>query len=204
MDEKEFINIKKKNPKEKTIIGNWLKMPFQKNSFDIVMSDHPTSSIRYQYANKLFSEIQRVLNPKGHIIIDLHINAQEKPLTLGEYINLYRKNPNSFKNFDNLVYAQYRVIMGYNNFYNPKTFRSQWGKFDKLLRKKYEQGIITKKEFKEMAPGLGEEYIFNFYTKKAAEKIIKKYFKILNFQHIQDHPVYKYYWPCFAKSLKKN
>ena len=196
--------IKKKNPRERFVRGNWLKMPLKNSSFDLVISDHPTSSIEYKNADKFFSEIQRILKPQGFFIIDIHINAELPPLTTDEYIETYRKDPSKWSsNFDNHVLAQYRTIMGYENYYNPKTFRSQWGKLDKMLRLRYKSGKLTKKEYNNLICGLGENYIFNFYTKKAAEKVIKKYFKILNYQHIKAHPVYKYYWPCFAKSLKR-
>jgi len=195
--------IKKKNPNEKFVLGNWLKMPLKDSSFDLIISDHPTSSIEYKNAGRFFSEIQRVLKPQGFFIIDIHINAELPPLTTDEYIETYRKDPKWFSNFDNHVLAQYKTIMGHKNYYGPKTFRSQWGKLDRMLRQRHESGKLNKKEYGDLICGLGENYIFNFYTKKAAEKVIKRYFKILNHQHIKAHPVYKYYWPCFAKSLKK-
>src|SRR3989344_4120640 len=55
--------IKIKNHRERAIVGNWLKMPLTANSFDLVMSDHPTSSIAYQQLPKFFAEINRVLKP---------------------------------------------------------------------------------------------------------------------------------------------
>jgi len=196
--------IKIKNHRERAIVGNWLKMPLTANSFDLVMSDHPTSSIAYQQLPKFFAEINRVLKPGGHIIIDFHLNAHVRPLTVDGYLAAYRKNRTWFANFDNHTLLYYRVIMGEKRFYNPKTYRSQWGKLDRQLRYRCEAGKLTKNEYEHLVMGLGEDHIFNFYPKKVLKEFVGASFKILNEPPIKAHPVYQYYWPCFARSLKKH
>lgn len=190
-----------KNPREKVVTGGWLKMPFADNSFDVILSDHPTSSILYKDFSRFFKELARVLDKDGHFIIDIHMNAKLKPVTLNDYINKYQKNKKWWKNFDNQVLTQYQCIMGGSEYYNKKTYRSKWGKMDRELRKLYEKGKLTKGDYKNLIAGLGEHYVFTFPSQSACSKVIKKYFTIKKAFHIPNHPVYKYYCLYFCKKI---
>jgi len=192
--------IEKRNPREKIVLGNWLKMPFYNGSFDVIMSDHPTSSLRYNQFDNFFKELKRVLSPKGYFILDIHVNAQLKKLTLDDYIEIYRKNKKWWKNFDNHVLTQYQVIMGYPAYYNQKTYRSQWGKLDRMLRLRYERGKLSHSEYNDLGCKLGEINKYTFPPKSVYDKVINKYFRILNDSHIPDHLVYQYYVPYFCQS----
>lgn len=193
--------VKRKNPKEKTVQADWLKMPFANNSFELIMSDHPTSSIHYRDFGRFFKELKRVLVPQGYFIIDIHINAQLKKLTLDDYIETYRQNIKWWHNFDNQVLTQYQVIMGHSNYYKAETYRCLWGKLDRLLRQRYENGKLSRQEYQALTCKLGEINIYTFPPKSACDKVIKKYFRILRDSKISDHPVYQYYVPYFCQAI---
>lgn len=195
--------VKTRNKNEKIVIGNWLKMPFRDNMFNLIISDHPTSSLNLSQVKTLFSEIHRVLKPNEHFIVDVHINALLKPIGQNKFIDKYLKNKKWFADFDNNVWLRYKVIMGDNKYYDFKTYCSSWGKFDLFLKKQFKLGKLTENECKYLTSGLGKDIKFYFYPKKVIKKIIQKNFKILNYHSLKIHPVYKYYWPCFAKCLKK-
>jgi ubiquinone/menaquinone biosynthesis C-methylase UbiE len=60
-----LINHKKK---EKFVKGNWIKMPFDNNTFDIVMGDLVLGNIESKYKNDFVKEISRILKPRGQLI----------------------------------------------------------------------------------------------------------------------------------------
>jgi len=191
--------VEKKNPQEKIVLGSWLKMPFYDGSFDLVISDHPTSSLKAKDFARFFQEIRRVLSKKGHFIIDIHINARLEKFTLDDYIEKYKQNKSWWQNFDNQVFTQYKVVMGYLEYYNRITYRSQWGKLDRLLRLRHEKGKLTNIEYRDLTCKLGETNIYTFPPKAFCDSVIRKYFKILNDSHLSNHPVYQYYVPYFCQ-----
>ncbi len=191
--------IRKKNPREKITLGDWLKMPFADGSFHLIMSDHPTSSLMYDQFTDFFREISRVLTKKGFFIVDIHVNAQLKSKSLEEYIQTYQNKKKWWKNFDNQVFTQYQVIMGNSSFYNPQTFRCQWGKLDRMIHQKFEAGKLNRKEFHDLSCKLGETNVYTFPPKSAVNSIIQRYFRIISNNQIKAHPVYQYYVPYFCQ-----
>lgn len=126
-----------------------------------------------------------------------------KKLTLDDYIEKYCQNKKWWQNFDDQVLTQYQVIMGYPAYYNPRIYRSQWGKLDKLLRLRYERGRLTQKEYRDLACRLCEINKYTFPPKAVCDRAIKRYFKILEDKHIPNHPVYQYYVPYFCQSKSR-
>ena len=50
----------KDSKNEKRVIGNWLEIPFENDSFDFVWGDGISNNIYFKEHSKLFSEINRV------------------------------------------------------------------------------------------------------------------------------------------------
>lgn len=192
--------IRLPNPDEKPVIGNWLHMPFSDDEFDLVIGDHPTSSISPFELKKFFSEIFRVLRNPGYLIVDLHINANLPAIGLNDYISTYRSDRNWFSDFNNKLFTQYKVVMGDKEFYDPETYRSEYGKFDRRIRELFEADKLTKDEKQALTVGLGEDYVFHFYPKEMLRRMLSEKFEILNEEQLNTHPIYQYYWPCFART----
>jgi len=51
------LAMDKQNPNEKIVIGDWLRMPFKDNSFDLVLSDSAQDNISLKAFDKFFSNI---------------------------------------------------------------------------------------------------------------------------------------------------
>lgn len=57
------------DPRERVIIGDWLKNPAEDNAVDVVMGDGIGNNVPYAEFPRLFSEIARVLKPGGYCIL---------------------------------------------------------------------------------------------------------------------------------------
>lgn len=81
----EMIKLaQQRNPTAKLTVGSMQKLPFSKNSFDVV-----TSSLAFHYGdfNRILKEVNRVLKPNGIIIFSTtnpYDDAREK-ITVGDY-----------------------------------------------------------------------------------------------------------------------
>lgn len=187
--------MKRKKIKEKIVIGNWLKNPLHDNTFDVVLADHSCSNIKFEKWDKFFKQINRVLKPNGYHIHNVVLSLNDG-LLMEQFIEKYRRNPEFFKNYHNLVWYHYRVWTHDPRFYNSKTHESDWGKFDKALKKK-----VSAEDFEKMKQGLGNFKVY-FPTKKIAEKLLKEYFKIINIKYNKEHPVFKRYQLYLLKNKK--
>ncbi len=185
--------VRRKKRSEKIVIGNWIKMPFKENSFDIALGDHSYSNIDFKKWDKLSKEIIRVLKPDGYHIHNMNIALPEK-LSFEGLIKKYRQNPELFRDYKNKVLYQYQVYTSDPRIYNRKIFKSDWEKYDNILAKFYRVGKISKKELKILGNPLSTKG-FKFYLppKKIVDKLFKKYFRIIKVKHNKAHPVFKRY-----------
>jgi SAM-dependent methyltransferase len=66
------------NPGEGVLCANWLNMPFQQHSKDIVVSDGPFGVLRYPNEYKqLLTSLERVINPNGIFAFRVFIKPEE-------------------------------------------------------------------------------------------------------------------------------
>lgn len=187
--------MRRKKTKEKVVIGDWLKMPFKENSFDIVLGDHSCSNIKFEKWNKFFQEIMRVLKPDGYHVHNVVLTLSDG-ITLEQFIQKFYRNPKFFKNYNNLVWYHYRVWTHDSRFYNSRTYESDWGKFDRVLKQK-----VNPSDFKIIKHDIGDFKVY-FPPKKVADKLLKKYFKILDIQYNKSHPIFKRYQLYLMKNKK--
>ena len=64
--------------KSSALHGDWLELPFPKNAFDAVIGDGCLTLLTYplQY-ERLFSQLNHVLSPKGKVAIRLFVSPEE-------------------------------------------------------------------------------------------------------------------------------
>jgi SAM-dependent methyltransferase len=78
--------------KERRIIGDWLKMPFKDQFFDIVLGDEILINVAEKNRDGLLQEIYRALRPGGAFIARAsHINPLAKNFTVAKSLNKYSK-----------------------------------------------------------------------------------------------------------------
>lgn len=137
---------KKTNPREKIVRGSWLKMPFRKDSFDIIISDCPQDNLVYKDFLIMLQNAVRVLRVSGYWFWGTtHFPGFQRGISLKELIKAYRANPKLFKNRSWWFYYLLRASCN-KQFYNPKNRILDWIKFDKVLAQMYKNKKITKQE----------------------------------------------------------
>lgn len=113
--------MKKKNPKEKLVVANWLKMPFEKNTFDLILSHGAFSVINLKNHQRLYQNIKRAVKKDGYVLMS-RVNIEpifKKSIDFKQFFDKYKKDPDYFKNFQNRLYYLYRLV-GVPGLYNRK------------------------------------------------------------------------------------
>jgi len=186
---KAMSKLIKHKKKEKKIVGNWLKMPFKDNYFDVVIGDLIIGNIHGEKNKDLIKEIYRILKPKGYWIHRVYVIEN----------NLKRKNTEDMiKEFSKAI-KKYKNIglmdALIKNSYNPKTrfiytsaikkSLDKYGKNNKCIypeNKKIEK--IMNKEYNLWSPFKVKWYVG---TKKEVFSRLSKYFKVLRKGKTKDH-----------------
>lgn len=138
--------VKKKNQREKIVIGDWLKMPFPQNNFDLVIADCPQDNLPYQKFNLLFQNIYRVLKPDGYLMLGTtYFKGFQEAINLKQYIKIYRKNSKAFKDLSYKYYYLMR-LSSHKDFYNQQDKVVDWPKIDEKLKLLYRGKELTKRE----------------------------------------------------------
>ncbi len=143
--------VKRKNPKERIIKGDWLKMPFKKDTFDFIISDCPQDNIPYKSWNKFFQSVFQVLKPSGYWLLGATLfKGFKEGINLSQFIEIYRKNPKVFTNSKQKFYYLLK-LSSCRDFNNRKTKTVDWIKVDKELEKLYKKGLINRKELNDLS-----------------------------------------------------
>ncbi len=189
---------KKKNPREKLVVADWLKMPFPDNFFDLVVGHGSFSVIKLKNHQKLYQNIKRVVKKDGYILIG-RCNVEiflRNPITLKQLIVKYKKDPDYFKNFQNRVYILYRLIK------EPGVYdrRIQGFRYHVLVKKAIDyakkQGLSDKQiqDFYFIYPELGPKAVYTDVDIESIKKVkvmTKKHFVIKEVYQDDYHPIAK-------------
>jgi len=143
--------MNKKNPKEKIVIGDWLKMPFGENSFDLVLSDSAQDNILLKAFDKFFRNVFKVLKPNGFWLMGAsHFTSHTDGISLDKYIEIYRKTPKIFKDINQKLYWFVKVSC-HKDFYNSEKKLGSWKKIDDKLKNYADNDKISWKELKDLS-----------------------------------------------------
>jgi len=72
--------MKRETDRETWIEGNWLDVPLQANSFDVVFGDHIRCNVAFEDQEKLFQNIHGILKPEGAFVTRLITRFDESPV----------------------------------------------------------------------------------------------------------------------------
>jgi len=198
--------MKKKNPNEIIVKGNWVNMPFDSNYYDAVLGDLVFTNVPRLLQTKFLREVKRVLKPKGYFIHRIHAIPDDW----------------QFESFDSILdrYAQTPVrkndlieLFGcfHNNIYNPKTRIIDISLTKKGLEKYWKNG-----KYKHPSPKITKllNNMWEFFKpmdkkwnpgfEKEVRKEVSQYFKIQNRIILNDcyfHEIDESYpfWVCQVK-----
>ncbi len=127
--------MKKKNPNEIIVKGNWVKMPFASNYYDLVMGDIVLPNVPGPEQNKFLKEIKRVLKPRGYFITKMNVIPNEWQFEpFDAVLNKHAKIPLSRNTAVELF------VYLHNNAYQPKTHIMDVGQIKIGLQKYWKKG----------------------------------------------------------------
>lgn len=180
------LALNRRNPREKIVLSNWLKMPFKKNSFNLVLSDCAQDNIPYKSFDKFFENVFKVLKSNGYWLLGAsHFTSYKDGISIDKYIKVYRKNPKAFQKIDARLYWFIKVSCN-RKFYNNQRKLGTWKRINDELEKYATKDKINKKELKDLsvsAPDIGRVLVvdnFSWITLKEFYKFFKKHhFKII-------------------------
>ncbi|MFH1769926.1 MAG: class I SAM-dependent methyltransferase [archaeon] len=181
--------VKHKNKDENLVKCNWLKMPFEDNTFDIVFAEQSANIIEAEFFDAFFKEVSRVLKKGGFFINKMLVPCSRDEKDILEQFRKERKD--IFYLYDHLYHAEgvfdKTTSIGHGHL-KPI--------FDRLLR----EGKITKEEHSQFFDALGAiidaDLHLNVLKKEKLEPIMRNHFKIKqilfgeDFEKHMNHPIY--------------
>lgn len=187
------------NANEKTVISDWLSMPFYENSFDLVLSDDAQDNIKYEEFEKFFEKVFSVLKPGGKWFFGAINLNRGNTLSFDEYIGSYKKDPENFKDFRNFILSIFRLA--YNpEFYDEKKRSYDFQKVEDKIRSLAEKGELPEEAIKDLT--LGIDYQMPVLNKEEFKKIIGKNFTVDSEFEDRSHPAMQIKWTAILSPNK--
>lgn len=184
----------KPSSKNKTIHGNWLTIPFDKDSFDFIIGDASFNNIDWKDYEKLLKSMNQWIKPSGYIIQRLFVYRPELKQRKPENIVKEYRRTKKWRDLKYNIRLHSPLSMS-KAWYNPKNHKAPWKPFFEYQEQLYGQGILRKDEFDKIHAE-AHALVSTFPTMQAWEKILKKHFKIhakqraKEFSHTKFAPVY--------------
>lgn len=191
--------MKRKNIKERAMVGDWLKMPFKANSFDVVLSDASQDNIKFSEFNKFFNLIYKILKPNGYWFFGALCGRKGNQIPFKKYADLYRSNPESFKGFKNMTYRYFQLCFC-PQFYNTKTKKFNFNAADQAIKKLVDIDRLPVSALKHACFNL--DYKQTTLTWEALKKIIERKFIVLDEKRDRSHIVMKNKWAAILTPKK--
>ena len=201
--------MKRKNPKEKTVWGDWLKMPLPSNYFDVVFNDEGFENIALKNHDRLHKNIRRVLKKDGYFLVGRACLEYcfKNPLTLNQVLKKYKKDPKFFRNFHNRLWYLYRLCPSEKFFYNKK---EQAVLMDKKAAKKVfdqtKKAGIKDLKYLSWDPRIDYRDLnykeIDLASLKRVKSMIQKHFKIEQIYQDLFHPVMKIKYDFICRPKK--
>lgn len=189
--------MKRKNKQEKLVIGDWLKMPFKKDTFDLSLNHGAFSVIKLKNHQRFYQNLKKVIKKDGYIVMS-RVNVEpflKDPISFKQIIDKYKKNPKYFKNFQNRVYISWRLV-SQPGVYDRRTQNFQYHVMARKLRDCAKKQGLSEKEIKSLyfTPGFDVNLKIDdteIQTLKGLKTMIKKHFIIKETYQDDYHPVAK-------------
>ncbi|MDP1833477.1 MAG: class I SAM-dependent methyltransferase [Candidatus Moranbacteria bacterium] len=138
--------MKRKNPKEKLTIDNWLSVKLPEEYFDLVFSDGPLCNIALNTWVKFINNINGSLKKEGLFYLAAWVYQIRNPWRFGDLIAKYKKDPAYFKDFKNRIWSLHRLYQE-PGLYNRKKKEFYFKGITKGLEELIRKGVINKIDF---------------------------------------------------------
>ncbi|MCD4761318.1 class I SAM-dependent methyltransferase [bacterium] len=181
--------MKQENKNEKLIETDWLKMPFDDNTFDVIFAEQSINILTTDKFEDFFKENKRVLKQGGIFVLKIIIQSQQ---TDDEVIKIYKEeNRDIHFLYDQLFHVKKRYD------HNGQGSHKRLGEdFGELLK----QGKISQEDYDKFFAAWGAivkaDLKLNAMEQKDFDKLAKKYFQIKSILFGKDkvfhclHPIY--------------
>lgn len=200
--------MKRKNKQEKLVVGDWLKMPFKKDTFDLNLSHGAFSVIDLKNHEKFYKNIKRVIKKDGYVVMS-RVNVEpflKEPISFKQIINRYKEDPKYFKTLQNRVYILYQLISR-PGLYNRRTQSFKYHVMAKKLRDYAKKQGLSEKQIKGLyfTPDFDVNLKIDdteIQTLKGLKTMIKKHFIIKEIYQDDYHPVAKIFIDFLCQKRK--
>jgi len=191
-------SLKKTRNKEKIVIGNWLKTKFNEK-YDLVIGDSVINNLLPSQYTKFFKQVQKFLKNDGIFIaqgVFLSKPINKHIISIKQIINKAKYRPDYYRIYSNRAYDHLTWSASH-----IKKHVGNFGTLNEIWRRKLKNEQISKKEFKLLDFNLPKDLTISFFTKKEFEKILCKFWQIIDQTHEKTHRVYKDFYHIYV--LKK-
>lgn len=73
-------------------ICNWLELPYEDESFDVVLCDHGIQHITYDDWDRFLREVRRVIKKQGYFVNSVFSLSESEKISVGKVVDIYRNN----------------------------------------------------------------------------------------------------------------
>ncbi len=179
-----------KGKREKKIIGDWLKTPFNNDFFNLVVGDEVMINIKKEERTDLLKEVSRILKPDGAFILRAsYVNPRARKFTvkksLAKYAEMYFQNKLSLTQIMNYLFEEFWELSYFRNKKNLISLKFLENDFKKELVSPGSTKWLLKR-FLENSKALFNQY-WSWEPKTEQLKRFKKYFKVEQYEAADDY-----------------
>ncbi len=188
--------LKRKNHREKIIIGDWLKIKLPQNYYDLAMGDHIIGNVNFKKWNHFFSLVTKLLTKNGYFLTNVQLSFPVKrSLAFKNLIKLYIKNPKRFNDTEYKWQMLYQMMYSDKKFCGNHDYMITWPAIPQIQKElKLMNMSMDIKQIAQLADYIYvKEFKYCSPPRAIFEKIFKKYFKIVSSDINRQHPVYQSY-----------
>jgi len=184
--------------RDKIIQGNWLTVPFEDNTFDLVLGDASFVNLSsFGDAEKLLLKLNRVLKLDGHLLLHELVYLPDKKKTFEQIAADYRAGKTKWPDF----YVEMRFLAFFDDFYNPKTKIFPMAEVFREIEKKFKAGEITEQEFQGLKT-LDTKVNNLLFLREEFEGLLNRDFSVIAVKSGEEFN-YCQYFPAFLAKAKE-
>lgn len=175
-------------PKEKAIIGDWLKMDkiFKNRQFDVIVGDHSVINVKFKDWPRLYENMQGFLKPGGYIFWATTVYEPGKYVALSQALKRFKMEKSDTDRF-------LRVYKFFGNpEYHDRNYGFHFGKLNKVFEKEARKKLTPEQIKNFQLLELTDDWVSVIMPRKKFEDFTKRYFKIFDRKCDKNHPFFRY------------
>lgn len=168
---------------EKFVCTDWLDMPTN-NMFDVVLGDGALSMLAKEDHSNFLTNIHKIINPKGFLVLKIHISAPlvfDSPEKVFEWYRKENKDAHAYFAITSYLYALWL---------NPNNLKVSINEYMVKADELYQRKIITEKEYIDLNEVKKSKVSVQYTTKDIFEELISDLFEIISIDYAGDYPLH--------------